>query len=350
MNLTVSAEELAAEAAWMARLKPGNGFNTVTQSVEVTTLLGAIRLRRTDFDQFRETVISAEGAGQDVITVDATKLAALLKKAFGSAEISIDGSHLQITLANRVVRLRSTKHDVFPDWPRFKPTEEPSMVSGRQLARLLTSIGTDVDLPMLTVVSVEGGEMVATDRYRMTRIVYDESGFNALVPGAVLQPFAGSTDAITLVPGKDAGTDQPLVLASSGGRSVVAPIPDVQFPKWRQLIPETWDANVLLRRDDLIAAAQQGDNVVLTMKDNDMMQVTATDDNEDAEITQVLAVTTMEAPRSPLSVKLKSKYLIEGLRALGSGAVRLKANDPVKPIALEDVGSTDLHLIMPIKP
>jgi DNA polymerase III sliding clamp (beta) subunit (PCNA family) len=190
---------------------------------------------------------------------------------------------------------------------------------------------------------------VATDRYRLTRIIYDESGFCALVPGAVLQPFAGGTDAVTLALGKDVGNDQPLILASSDGRSVVAPIPDVQFPKWRQLIPESWDASILLRRDDLIAAAQQGDNVVITMKDVDTMQVTATDNDGDVEITQTLTVTTMEAPTSPLSVTLKSKYLIEGLRAISSGAVRFKANDPVKPVALEDVGGTDLHLIMPIK-
>jgi DNA polymerase-3 subunit beta len=346
VNLTVNTEHLAAEAAWIAKLKPGNGFNEVTHTVQVATLLGAVRLRRTDFEQFRETIVPATGAGQASITVDASRLATQLKKATGPAVVDIADGWLSITLRDKTVKLRDAKAE-FVDWPEFLSSDLPATVSARQITRALTSVGHDDTLPVLTGVAFDGGSMITTDRFRLTQVAYADSGFTTLAPGAVLQAFANGDDAITVHVGTSNKT--PMVKASTGRRSVVAPVLDAEFPKWRQLIPEEASLSMLLRRDDLLAAAQC-DRVTLSMKDKDTMVVSSTDSEGQIEVVQEVTVTTIESPEElPLPVTLNTKYLTESLRAIGSGAIRLKVNAPAKPILIEDIGNTDFHLLMPIR-
>lgn len=348
-SLKVAADTLADELGWMAKLRAGSGFNPVTGCVQITAVVGALQLRRTDFEQFRETVIPVEGAGQSAVTVDTAKLAALLKGASGPATVDVGDTGLSVGLAGRTVRLRATGNDEFPPWPGFEPTATPAVLGAPQLARALASVGLDEALPALTGVAFDGGAMVTTDRFRLTRIVYAKSGFTALVPGTAVRAFASGTDVVTVEPGKRRDTGEPLVRLSSGGRSVVAPMLDCEFPKWRPLIPDedALSLSVLLRRDDLLAAAQ-GEQVTLTVDDDDTMLVCATSSDGDVEVTEQIAVSVIRAD-GPFTVKVSTRLLTGCLRAVGCGAVRLQASAPDKPVMLTDAGESDTHLIMPTR-
>lgn len=348
-SLTVSTEMLAAEAAWIARLKPPSGaFNPSPVAVEVTTLLGAVQLRRTDFEQYREAVVPAEGAGQATITVNAAKLAAQLKKATGPAVIDIADGWLEIAMPSHTVRLRDAKVEL-PDWPQFKGAGEPAVVGARQLSRVLTSVGVEVDLPMLTVVSFDKGQMVATDRYRLTRIVYGKSGFSALVPGAVLQAFADDDNVVTVELGSLVdGPKTSMVQVSSGGRSIIAPTSDQTFPKWRQLIPDEWAVTVMAPREQLLAAIQ-AESVAFAINDDGTLRIRSSD-GEDVEIVRDLSVAMLHGSQSDFAVKLRTKYLAEALRAVPGGQVRMSVNGPEKPVLVQGVSDEgDVHLVMPIR-
>ena len=349
MNLTIDVAILAAEAAWLARLKPGPGFNTVTSAVQVSTLVGGLQLRRTDFDQHRETVIPAAGGGQATVIVEANKLASLLKGAVGNAVIDIDDSGLSIGEATRTVRLKSLGGEL-PAWPSFTPTGEGAVVGAKQLARVLTSIGTDDTLPMLTVVAFDGGSMVTTDRFRMTRVHYAAAGFTTLVPGAVAHAFASGNEVVTVEPGTGSA-DEALVRLSCGGRSVIVGVPDVSFPNWRHLIPADPPISVMVRRDDLRDAAG-GVNVVITVSDTAIV-VCSTDADGDVEVEQVVPmlgpIMVGDDAVLPFTVKLRTKYLAECLRSITCGAVRFQATAADKPVMVTDVGGAELHLIMPIR-
>lgn len=348
-SLTVSTEMLAAEATWIGRLKPPAGaFNSAPSAVEVTTLLGAVQLRRTDFEQYREAVIPAEGAGQATITVNAAKLAAQLRKATGPAVVEITDGWLEIVMPSHTVRLRDIKAEL-PDWPQFKGAGEPAVVGARQLARVLTSVETSVDLPMLTVVSFDKGQMIATDRYRLTRIVYGKSGFNALVSGAVLQAFADDDNVVTIELGSLVDSPKTsMVQVSSGGRSIIAPTSDQTFPKWRQLIPDEWAVTIMAPREQLLAAVQ-AESVSFAINDDGTLQIRSSD-GEDLEIIRDLGVTVLHGSRSEFVVKLRTKYLTEALRAVPGGQVRMSVNGPEKPVLVQDVSDGgDMHLVMPIR-
>lgn len=347
-SMTLPARTLADETAWMAKLRPGSGFNPSTKTVQITALLGALQLRRTDFEQYRETVIPAEGAGQFDAIVDAAKLAELLKPMNGSVAIDFNGK-LTVAVNGTAAALRSSEASEFPGWPVFTPVDEPAIISAAQAARVLTSVGTDATLPVLTVVAFDKGAMVTTDRFRLTRITYDEdSTFTTLVPGDVLRAFASGNDILTVQPGVGE-KKEPLVQLTSGGRSIVAPVPDVEFPKWRQLVPEQTPVGAMVRRDDLAAAVARGERTTLTLRDDDTMLV-CVDGGEDSDFEISTEVKTeMASGDLPFTVTMLSKYVTEAMRAMGSGAVLIGATTPVKPVVFRDASGAVMHLIMPIR-
>lgn len=345
----VDAETFADEVAWMARLKAGQAFNTLTHTVQVTTLLGAIQLRRTDFYQWRESVVPATGAGQDSITVDATKLRDQLRRASGQAIVTIDDGWLSIALKDETIRLRDREAE-YPEWPRFTSTSEAAVIGTGQLQRALTSVSQDETLPALTAVSFDGGSMVTTDRFRLSRVVYDKKGFNTLVPGVALAAFSAGNNVISVEPGTLADGKTSMVRVYGGGREIITPVVDASFPKWRQLIPDETAVNVMLRRDELLAAVQS-ERVILTIGADQSMRVVSSD-GEDLEIIREVAVTVIEgADKLPFTVQFQTKLLTECLRNVTGGMVQLSANTAAKPVLLRDVGEddADLHLLMPVR-
>lgn len=349
MNLTVNAQALADEVAWMARLKPGSGFNTLTNTIQVTTLLGAIQLRRTDFDQFRESVVPATGGGQASITVDANKLRDQLRRATGAAIITIDDGWLSIGMKDETIRLGDRKAE-YPGWPQFAATADPAIVGAGQLTRALTSVGHDDTLPVLTAVAFDGGAMVSTDRFRLSRVVYDKKGFNAMVPGGALAAFASGNTVVTVEPGTLADGKTPMVRVHGGGREIITHPVDAQFPKWRALIPDETAVNVMVRREELLAAVQS-EKVTLTIDADASMRVVSSD-GEDLEIIREVAVTVLGGEAElPFTVQFNAKLMTECLRNVTGGMIQLGANTAAKPVLLRDVGEddADLHLLMPIR-
>lgn len=349
MNLTVNAQTFADEVAWMAKLKPGSGFNVLTHTIQVTTLLGAIQLRRTDFDQFRESVVPATGAGQASITVDANKLRDQLRRASGTAIIRIEDGWLSIGMADETIRLKDRAAE-YPEWPRFTATDEAAVVGTGQLQRALTSVSSDETLPALTAVAFDGGAMVSTDRFRLSRVVFNEKGFNAMVPGGVLAAFSSGNTVVNVERGTLADAKTPMVRVSGGGREIITHPVDAQFPKWRQLIPDETTVNVMLRREELLAAVQS-ERVTLTIGEDQSMRVLSSD-GEDLEIIREVPVTVIGGEANlPFTVTFSAKLLTECLRNGVGSMVTLGANAAAKPVLLRDVGvdDADLHLLMPIR-
>lgn len=346
-SMKVDARTLAEEAAWMAKLRPGNGISPAIKTVQVSALLGALQLRRTDFDQWRESVVPAEGAGQFSALVDAGLLADILKPMTGQVTVEF-GERLTVATGGTSASLRTVDAD-YPAWPTFIPVDTAITASPAQAARALTSVGTDETLPMLMAVAFDKGTMVTTDRFRLSRISYDGAKFTTTVPGEVLKAFATGNDILSVQPGVGSKREQ-MVRLASGGRSIVVAVPEAQFPKWRQLVPDSCPIKAVVRRDDLTAAAAQGSRVTLTLRDDSTMEVLAdAGENSDVEVTRTIRADVVAADEPlPFTVTMLSKYVLDAMRGLGSGTVLIGASAPKKPVVFEDPSGNVLHLVMPV--
>lgn len=358
LALTTSDEALTPEVKWLNQMF---GTSPETAVIQVTTLLGAIMLRRTDHTQWRQVMVPANGAVQGSICVDADNLDRALKTLTGTITVNLDDERLVLADAERTVKLRAATAFDYPTWPTFEPSEdERTPIGAIQFGRVLTSVGHDETMPQLSVVAFDKGSMVTTDRHRLTKVEYGKKGFVGQVPLAAMKAFAKADGVVWVesgavnTPGFESGGDGPWVQLTSGNRVVLTATADTTFPKWRQLIPAEAPVSVVLRRDDL-AKAVGGEEMELTIvapegdtTDGSLRVTTIADGMEVEQKMWLEGVQRFDAD-SPLTVRLRSRYVKEALRAIGSGLVLLTATASDKPVMFQDIAKNDLHLIMPVR-
>ena len=342
-QLKIVADQLAKEVSWLNKMPT---VEPVSAVIQITAVIGAVIVRRVSDDQYRESVVAAAGGDQVSITVAANKLLDALKSLEGPLTITINDEDLTLESSERKVTIRSASSAVdFPEWPQFAG-QGFGVLLPDNLTQVLTSVGTDDDLPALKNVAFDNGTMVSTDRHRLTRVTYDKVGFTGQVNSATLKAFAKTSTAVFV----EAGTvrDQPWVQLRSTGRSCTSPLADVSFPNWRKLIPEDQPLRVVFDREQLLKAIT-GAETTLTI-DGDSMIVVGDSGDSDIRTEQKVNLykTVQNEFDEPVSVSVSSKFLADCLRGLSSKLVVLGITDSTSPVVISDLTDA-LHLLMPIK-
>jgi DNA polymerase III sliding clamp (beta) subunit (PCNA family) len=357
-TLSIDAKQLAQELAWTARTCRHNGHSPALTAVHISAVVGALRLRRTDYQLFAESNLRTQGGGQANILIDPTKLNTVLKGANGPADIDISDTEMAVTLDGRTVKLRSAGNlDDYPEWPTFIVGDYgAAILTTDELARALTSIGEDPALPMLTGVRFEDRVMVSTDRLRLTRINYAGAGMpvTALIPGAALRAFTRGDELVIIDVGQLGADGAPsgVTQVVQGQRSIIARVLKHDFPKWRQLIPDTESATVrvVIRRDELLEALSADDHQITLTITADGIKVLDKDRDGDMSAEQDVPLFSVSLGDGlPFTVGLRAKFLKAALKAVGAGLVHFEASNPHKPVALRALNDKELHLIMPIR-
>jgi DNA polymerase-3 subunit beta len=342
-ELRVSADKLAKEVAWLNRMPTVEPTSAV---VQITAVVSAVIVRRVSDDQYRESTVPAVGGDQVSITVAANKLLDALKSLEGSLTITINDEDLTLESSERKVTIRSANSAVeFPEWPQFTG-QGFGVLLPDNLNQVLTSVGTDDNLPVLKNVAFDNGTMVSTDRHRLSRVTYGQSGFTGQVNSASLRAFAKTGTAVFV----EAGTvkDQPWVQLRSTGRSCTSPMADVDFPNWRKLIPEDQPLKVVFDREQLLKAIS-GTETTLTVSGDSMIVVCENGDSDIRTEQKInLYQTVQNEFTEPVSVSISTKFLTDCLRGLGSKLVILGVTSPTSPVVISDLTDA-LHLLMPIK-
>lgn len=342
-QLRIDADKLAREISWLNRMPTVEPTSAV---IRITAVIGAVIVRRVSDDQYREALVPAAGGDQISITVAANKLLDALKSLEGSLTITINDEDLTLESSERKVTIRSASSAVdFPEWPQFQGKGFGVLLPDN-LNQVLTSVGTDDNLPTLKNIAFDNGTMVSTDRHRLTRVTYGQSGFTGQVNSAALRAFA-KTDTAVFV---EAGTveDQPWVQLRSSGRSCTSPMADADFPNWRKLIPEDQPLQVVFDREQLLKAIS-GTTTTLTVS-GDSMTVVGESGDTDIQTEQKVNLyqTVQNEFDEPVSVSISTKFLTDCLRGLGPKLVVLGITSPTSPVVISDLTDA-LHLVMPVK-
>ena len=342
-ELRIAADGLAKEIAWLNKMPTVEPTSAVVQIIAV---VGAIIVRRVSDDQYRESSISAVGGDQVSIAVAANKLLDALKSLEGPLIITINDEDITLESSERKVTIRSASGAVdFPEWPQFAGQGFGVLLPGN-LSQVLISVGTDDNLPALKNVAFDNGTMVSTDRHRLSRVTYDNSGFTGQVSSAALRAFAKTDTAVFVEAGTVKG--QPWVQLRSTGRSCTSPMADVDFPNWRKLIPEDQPLKVVFDREQLLKAIS-GTITTITVGGDSMIVV---GENADSDIRTEQKVNLYQTVQNeftePVSVSISTKFLVDCLRGLGSKMAIIGITSPTKPVAISDLTDA-LHLVMPVK-
>jgi DNA polymerase-3 subunit beta len=130
---------------------------------------------------------------------------------------------------------------------------------------------------------------------------------------------------------------------------------DGTYPNYRQLIPESFARSLKLDRKGLVAAlervavlADQHNNVVKISSDPAAGQLAISADAQDVGSgSEALAA---EVNGEAIQIAFNVRYVLDGLKAMGSERVELRCNAPTTPVVLSPVDEPAFtYLVMPVQ-
>ena len=223
------------------------------------------------------------------------------------------------------------------------------------VARVSRAAGRDESRPVLTgiLVRFESGKLVmaATDSYRLavkeTAIPGEAPELEAIVPARALDELrriAGGSSEIQL------GLLDNHALFEADGVWLSTRRSYGQFPNYKQLIPETFEHDVRLPRDELLdvvrrvaVMAQRSSPLRLRFAEGELTISSQTQDVESAR--------EMPAPYTgdPLEIGFNADYLRDGIESVAGDELVLRLINPLRPGLIQVPDGDFWYLIMPIR-
>jgi len=323
---------------------------------------GMVELAATDMELSLRTSVAADvdGAGSSVapgrLLLDVVRLLpdARVELAYRSEE-----NILVVTSGSAEYRLRTYAAEDFPRLPdtaAIDSWEVPCEPLLETVARVGRAASRDESRPVLTgiLVRFEGGKLVmaATDSYRLavkeTSLDGDLPALEAIIPARALEELrrvAAGSETVSI------GVHENQVVFGAGDVWLTTRRIDGQFPNYRQLLPETFEHEIVLPRDEVLdvvrrtsVMAQRNSPLRLRFADGELTVSAQTQDvGESRE--------SLPVPFSgePLEIGFNPDFLRDGIESLVDDEIVLKLINPLRPGLLSTAADDFWYLIMPIR-
>ena len=323
---------------------------------------GKLSLAATDMELSLRTTVEAKIESEGSVVVPGRLLldiARLLPETEVSLEHRLEEAVVEVRCGSASYRLHTYNPEDFPRLPDTQGVELHEVDRGTLLetvARVSRSASRDESRPVLTGVLVhfEPGKLVmaATDSYRLsvkeTSLEGSVPELEAIVPARALgelSRIAGEGEKIVL------GVHENQVVFGTGDAWLTTRRIDGQFPNYKQLVPDAFEHEVPLPREELLdvvrrvsVMAQRNSPLRLRFADGELVVSAQTQDVGEAR-ESLPASFGAEA----LEIGFNAEFLRDGVDSVGGETVRLKLISPLRPAVLQGEGDDFLYLIMPIR-
>jgi DNA polymerase III subunit beta len=248
------------------------------------------------------------------------------------------------------------------DFPRLPDTVSVELmpVDAEAVLETASRVGRaasrDESRPVLTgiLVRFEGQNLVmaATDSYRLavkeTAMASSGPELDAIVPGRALGELtriAQGADDLRI------GVLENQVVFAVDGVLLTTRRIEGQFPNYRQLLPETFEHELALPREELLdvvrrvsVMAQRNAPIRLRFAEGELTVSAQTQDVGEAR-------ETLPAPFSaePLEIGFNPEFLRDGIESVQGDEIRLKLISSLRPAVIQGDGTDFSYLIMPIR-
>ena len=363
LQVSVSRDALAEATGLAARALSTRASVLVLGGIRLQADGEQLTLAATDMEISLRTTIAAEVAAAGAAVVPGRLLldiARALPAERVELEYVAEESVLTVASGAAHYRIHTYPAEDFPQLPDvetlpLQPVERPALVE--TVARVGRSASRDESRPVLTgiLVRFEPGTLVmaATDSYRLavkqTPSAAPVGELEAIIPARALQELgriAGGADEILL------GLHDNHAVFGVGGAWLTSRRIDGQFPNYRQLLPERFEHELVLPRDELLDVvrrvgllAQRNSPLRLRFAEGALSVSAQTQDVGQAQ-------ETLPAPyhaAEPLEIGFNAEFLRDGLESIDSATVRVKLISPLRPAVLEGESDDYTYLIMPIR-
>ena len=382
MKVVCSQSELNAALQLVSRAVATRPTHPVLANVLLTADAGTNRLSLTGFDLNLgiQTSLAASVETSGAITLPARLLGEIVSRLASDSPITLateeSGEQVQLTSLSGSYQMRGLPADDYPELPMV----ESGMTLKLQPAGLVQALkgtlfasSSDEAKQLLTGVHLRFNdkalEAAATDGHRLAVLKVDDAlqdsanssddaaeGFAVTLPARSLREverlMAGwrSDDPVSLF------CDRGQVVFLAADQMVTSRTLEGTYPNYGQLIPDGFNRTLALDRRGLIAAleriavlADQHNNVVKfsSQPDEGVVQISADAQDVGSGSESLPASLTGDA----IQIAFNVRYLLDGLKAMGSDRVVLHCNAPTTPAVLKPEGDAEAftYLVMPVQ-
>jgi DNA polymerase-3 subunit beta len=362
LRITAPKDELAAKLAVVARAVSTRTTVLVLGGIQLRAEGGQLHLSATDMEVSLRATVEAQVAGEGTVVVPG-KLLLDIARSLPDSEVTIEHKPEEavvvVTAGTANYRLHTYSAEDFPRLPQIEDAglhgiDREALVE--TVARVGRSASRDESRPVLTgiLVRFEPGKIVmaATDSYRLavkeTPVEGTLPELEAIIPARALQELAriaGTSDEIQL------GLQENHVVFGAEGTWLTTRRIDGQFPNYRQLLPEQFEYELPLPREELLEVvrrvslmAQRNSPLRLRFADGELTVSAVTQDVGEAR-------ESLPAPFTgdAMEIGFNAEFLRDGLDSVDSETIKFKLISPLRPAVLEGEADDYVYLIMPIR-
>jgi len=319
-------------------------------------------LAATDMELSLRTSLEAQVEAEGSVVVPGRlllELARLLPGEEVSIEHKLEEAAVEVRSGSATYRLHTYNAEDFPRLPDAAAADRHEVDREMLLetvARVSRSASRDESRPVLTGVLMrfEPGKLVmaATDSYRLSVKETATEGsvpeLEAIVPARAL----GELVRIAQVgEGIELGVYENQVVFSTGDALLTTRRIDGQFPNYRQLVPDAFDHELTLPRDELLdvvrrvaVMAQRNSPLRLRFAEGELTVSAQTQDVGEARESLPVSFA-----GEPLEIGFNAEFLRDGVESVSGEQLRLKLISPLRPAVLQGDDDDFLYLIMPIR-
>ena len=382
MKVVCSQSELNSALQLVSRAVATRPTHPVLANVLLTADAGSNRLSLTGFDLSLgiQTSLAASVETSGAITLPARLLGEIVSRLSSDSPVTlaVDGSgeQVQLTSLSGSYQMRGMSADDYPD----RPMVESGMTLKLQPERLVQALkGTlfassaDEAKQLLTGVHLKFNqralEAAATDGHRLAVLnvedalqdaavtdAVDDEGFAVTLPSRSLREVERlmaswrSDEPVSLF------CDRGQVVFLAADQMVTSRTLEGTYPNYGQLIPDGFTRTFGMDRRALIAAleriavlADQHNNVVKfsSQPEDGVVQISA--DAQDVGSGSESLPSNLEG--DAMQIAFNVRYLLDGLKAMGSDRIVLHCNAPTTPAVLrsEEASEAFTYLVMPVQ-
>ncbi len=362
MKLQVTQENLNRALGSVARVANSRGTLPILSNVLIKTSNNRLSLSATNLDIAITHYIGAKVGEEGSITVPAR----LMQDFVGSLpegiiNLELEETKLHVTTDQYKSVVNGIVADDFPIMPAIttgKSWTIPGSAFKKGLQQVVFAASSDETRPVLTGVLVQtiSGKlyMAATDSYRLAerQLGVNKEEVQLLIPASALQDLLrvlGDDDEVIHVTHDDLQ-----ILFQVGDVELVTRLVEGKYPDYRKLIPKAFDTEATLKRADLVNVTKVSSLFARESAGSVTIEV-----DEKAQSLSIRSVASQLGENTASadakvtgsgSITVNSRYLLDGLNALGGETVSFGFNGKLEPTLLSDPTTSDYqHVIMPLK-
>jgi DNA polymerase-3 subunit beta len=363
MKIACPKEELVSALSVVSRAVSTRSAVQVLSGVLLRAQGDRVELAATDMELSIRLGLDAQVEGGGAVVAPGrllVDLVRLLPDVEVTLEHKAEEGVLEVVSGPSSSRLHTYSAEDFPKLPEAEAAQTFSVDRSAFLdtvAKVARAASRDESRPVLTgiLVRFDDGKLVmaATDSYRMSVKQTELTGgeapqLEAIVPArslAELSRIAQDADELQL------GVQENHVVFGADGVWLTTRRIDGQFPNYKQLIPETFEHEVTLPREEFLEVvrrtsvmAQRNSPLRLRFAGGEVTVSAQTQDVGEARESLPISFTGEE-----LEIGFNPEFLRDGVESVAGDEVQLKLISPLRPGLLRADDEDFSYLIMPIR-